>query len=78
MTHGRDAPPRITWRVFLTILGPSLAYAIAAVDPLMLTLNLSEVGRGLEVPPSQMGLLAAASTLVVAAPCPPTRLVAAH
>lgn len=67
MTHGRDATPRITWPVLLTVLGPSLAYAIAAVDPLMLTLNLSEVGRGLGVPPSQMGLLAGASTLVVAA-----------
>jgi DHA2 family methylenomycin A resistance protein-like MFS transporter len=67
MTHGRDGSSPLTWRVLLIILGPSLAYAIAAVDPLMLTLNLSGVGRGLEVPPSQMGLLAAASTLVVAA-----------
>jgi MFS family permease len=53
--------------VLLTILGPALAYPIAGVDPLMLNLNLSEVSRGLVIPADSLGLLAGASTLVVAA-----------
>lgn len=67
MLHGREAAPHITGQVLLVVLGPSLAYAIAMVDPLMLALNLSQVGRGLRMPTSEMGLLAGASTLVVAA-----------
>lgn len=67
MLKGREAAPRITGRVLLVVLGPSLAYAIAMVDPLMLALNLSAVGRGLQMPTSEMGFLAGASTLVVAA-----------
>lgn len=59
--------PRLTSRVLLTILGPALAYPIAGVDPLMLNLNLSEVSRGLAIPADNQGLLAGASTLVVAA-----------
>ncbi|HLN75643.1 MAG TPA: hypothetical protein VK204_01285, partial [Nocardioidaceae bacterium] len=62
MLHDREATP-ITGQVLLVVLGPSLAYAIAMVDPLMLALNLSDVGRGLQMPPSEMGLLAGASTL---------------
>ena len=59
--------PRLTRGVLLTILGPALAYPIAGVDPLMLNLNLSEVSRGLVIPADSLGLLAGASTLVVAA-----------
>lgn len=33
MLHGREATPHITGQVFLVVLGPSLAYAIAMVDP---------------------------------------------
>ncbi|MFD8588451.1 MFS transporter [Streptomyces sp. NPDC059637] len=63
-----DGPrPRLTGRVLLTVLGLSLAYSVTAVDPLMLTLNLSRVGLGLDVPPNLIGFLGGAATLVVAA-----------
>ncbi|AKE90746.1 MULTISPECIES: MFS transporter [Rhodococcus] len=67
MAERAEAAPRLTGRILLTVLGPAIAYAIAAVDPLMLTLNLSTVGRGLDVPADRIGMLAAASTLMVAA-----------
>lgn len=66
-THAGTDKPRLTARVLLSILGPALAYPIAGVDPLMLNLNLSEVSRGLAIPAGSQGLLAGASTLVVAA-----------
>ncbi|MFZ2176769.1 MAG: MFS transporter [Rhodococcus sp. (in: high G+C Gram-positive bacteria)] len=67
MSESVEARPRITLRVVLTVLGPAIAYALSSVDPLMLTLNLSAVGSGLDVPAQSMGLLAGASTLMVAA-----------
>jgi MFS family permease len=51
----------------LSILGPALAYPIAGVDPLLLNLNLAQVSHGLAIPAGSQGLLAGASTLVVAA-----------
>ncbi len=58
---------RFDLRTFVKILGPALAYPIAGVDPLLLNLNLSAVTDGLHLPPGSLGLLAGASTLVVAA-----------
>ena len=54
-------------KLVLTILGPSIAFAITGVDPLLLTLNLPAVSRGLHVPASQVGLLGGAATLMIAA-----------
>ncbi|WAL63420.1 MFS transporter [Amycolatopsis cynarae] len=59
--------PRMGMRTVLTVLGPALAFAITTVDPVLLTLNLPEISRGLHVPPAQVGLLGSAATLVVAA-----------
>ncbi len=64
--EGIEARPRMTAKTFLVTLGLSVAFAITAVDPLLLTLNLSKVGRGLDVPANLIGFLGSAATLVVA------------
>ncbi len=48
-------------------LGLAFAFAIPAIDPRLLTLNLSAVSRALQVPVGHLGFLASAATLVVAA-----------
>lgn len=66
--RGRSGPrPRITAKILLAVLGPSIAFSVTAVDPLMLSLNLSQVSRALDVPPQAVGFLGGAATLVVAA-----------
>ena len=67
MSEAGQSGPRTDRRMWLAIAGPMLAYPLAGVDPLLLNLNLGAVGRGLDVPSSQLGLLAGASTMVVAA-----------
>lgn len=59
--------PRLTRHALLVVLGPALAFTITGVDPLLLTLNLSQVSRGLDVPADKVGFLGGAATLVVAA-----------
>ncbi|MFF4650732.1 MFS transporter [Streptomyces sp. NPDC001380] len=59
--------PQLTAKVVLAVLGPATAFAVTAVDPLMLGLNLSRVSGALDVPPQALGFLAGAATLVVAA-----------
>ncbi|MGW2184234.1 MFS transporter [Streptomyces sp. NPDC001732] len=49
------------------ISGLSLAFTITAVDPLVLSLNMPQVSRALDVPPDVVGFLGGAATLVVAA-----------
>ncbi|QNE79461.1 MFS transporter [Streptomyces finlayi] len=49
------------------ISGLSLAFTITAVDPLVLSLNMPQVSRALQVPPDIVGFLGGAATLVVAA-----------
>ncbi|MEI8082478.1 MAG: MFS transporter [Actinomycetes bacterium] len=67
MARAGTGERRLSSHVLLTILGPAVAYPIAGIDPLMLNLNLSAVSEGLAVPAGSLGLLAGASTLVVAA-----------
>ncbi len=61
------ARPRITGNLVLAVLGPGIAFAVTAVDPLVFSLNLAEVSRALHVPPERVGFLGGAATLVVAA-----------
>ncbi|GHD94371.1 MFS transporter [Streptomyces naganishii] len=61
------APTRSSARDLPVILGPALAFTVTVVDPLVLSLNLSEVSHALHVPPNLVGLLTGAATLVVAA-----------
>ncbi|MGW1591188.1 MFS transporter [Streptomyces sp. NPDC002386] len=49
------------------VLGLSLAFAVTAIDPLVLSLNLPQVSRSLHVPTQILGLLSGAATLVMAA-----------
>ncbi|MEU9389527.1 MFS transporter [Streptomyces sp. NPDC048324] len=49
------------------ISGLALAFTITAVDPLVLSLNMPQVSRALQVPPDVVGFLGGAATLVVAA-----------
>ncbi|MGW2639489.1 MFS transporter [Streptomyces sp. NPDC001348] len=49
------------------VLGLSLAFTVTVVDPLVLSLNLPQVSRALQVPPQVVGLLGGAATLVMAA-----------
>ncbi|MGW2374697.1 MFS transporter [Kitasatospora sp. NPDC001683] len=49
------------------VLGLAAAYAVTAVDPLVLNLNLPQVSRAFQVPPQLVGLLGGAATLVMAA-----------
>ena len=62
-----QAQSRMTFSIFMTILGLSIAYAITAVDPLLFTLNLTEITKGLDIPPDLVGFTGGAATLVVAA-----------
>ncbi|MGW5343124.1 MFS transporter [Streptomyces sp. HUAS TT3] len=50
-----------------TITGLSLAFAVTAIDPLVLSLNMPQISRALHVPPEVVGFLGGAATLVVAA-----------
>jgi MFS family permease len=50
-----------------TILALSIAFTVTVVDPLVLSLNLPQVSRALDVPPQLVGLLGGAATLVMAA-----------
>ncbi len=49
------------------IFALSLAFTITAVDPLVLSLNLPQVSRELDVPPAAVGVLGGMSKLVMAA-----------
>ncbi|OLZ62022.1 arabinose ABC transporter permease [Streptomyces amritsarensis] len=49
------------------ISGLALAFTIPAVDPLVLSLNMPQISRALQVPPDVVGLLGGAATLVMAA-----------
>ncbi|GAB89194.1 MFS transporter [Gordonia rhizosphera] len=57
----------MTARLVLATLGLAIAFAIPGIDPRLLTLNLGAVGEALDVPPGQLGFLASAASLVVAA-----------
>ncbi|MFE1786672.1 MFS transporter, partial [Streptomyces sp. NPDC059506] len=53
-----DGPrPRLTGRTLLTVLGLSLAYSVTAVDPLMLTLNLSRAVLTLDFLSAGLGVV---------------------
>ena len=52
--------------MFFTVVGLAIAFAIPGIDPRLLTLNLSQVSRGLDVPSGQVGFLASAATLAAA------------
>jgi MFS family permease len=57
----------MTFSIFLTILGPSIAFMITSMDPLLLSLNLTEITKELSIPPDLVGFTGSAATLVVAA-----------
>jgi MFS family permease len=57
----------MTFSIFLTILGPSIAYMITSMDPQLFSLNLPEITQGLGIPADLVGFTGSASTLVVAA-----------
>jgi MFS family permease len=57
----------MSFSIFVTILGPSIAYIITAIDPLLLSLNLPEITKDLGIPPDLVGFTGSAATLVVAA-----------
>ncbi|MCF4138198.1 MFS transporter [Streptomyces sp. Tue 6430] len=61
------ASPRSTVAMLPVISGLALAFTITAVDPLVLSLNMPQVSRALDVPPDAVGFLGGAATLVVAA-----------
>ncbi|TVT60567.1 MFS transporter [Amycolatopsis rhizosphaerae] len=63
----RQRRARLTWAQLAQVLGLGLAFAITAVDPLMLSLNLTEVSHGLAVPSDKLGFLSGLATLVIAA-----------
>ncbi|MFD1659011.1 hypothetical protein ACFSL4_12520 [Streptomyces caeni] len=48
-----------------TVLGPSIAFSVTAVDPLVLSLNLPLISRALAVPPQLIGFLGGTATPVV-------------
>ncbi|AXY50908.1 arabinose ABC transporter permease [Rhodococcus ruber] len=54
-------------RTLPIILALSLAFTITVVDPLVLSLNMPQVSRALDVPPQLVGLLGGTATLVMAA-----------
>ena len=54
-------------RALPTVLALSFAFTITVVDPLVLSLNLPQVSRALDVPPQFGGLLGGMATLVMAA-----------
>jgi DHA2 family multidrug resistance protein-like MFS transporter len=57
----------MTFSIFMTILGPSVAYMITSMDPQLFSLNLPEITQGLGIPADLVGFTGSASTLVVAA-----------
>jgi MFS family permease len=57
----------MTFPIFLTILGPSIAFMITSMDPLLLSLNLTEISKDLGIPADLVGFTGSAATLVVAA-----------
>jgi MFS family permease len=57
----------MTFSIFLTILGPSIAFMITSMDPQLFSLNLTEITKELSIPPSLVGFTGGAATLVVAA-----------
>ncbi|MFD6225869.1 MFS transporter [Streptomyces sp. NPDC060232] len=61
------ADSRSTLAMLPVISGLSLAFTITAVDPLVLSLNMPQITRALQVPPEAVGFLGGAATLVVAA-----------
>src|SRR5918998_5305658 len=62
-----QAQPKVTFSIFMTILGPSIAYLITTMDPLLFALNLPEVTQQLGIPPNLVGFTGSAAPLVVAA-----------
>ncbi|CAG7649500.1 MFS transporter [Actinacidiphila bryophytorum] len=58
---------RIDVKKLPIILGLAIAFGVTVVDPLVLSLNLPQVSRALQVPPGLVGLLSGAATLVMAA-----------
>lgn len=61
------AEPRSIVVILPVISGLALAFTITAIDPLVLSLNMPQVSRALQVPPEVVGFLGGAATLVVAA-----------
>ncbi|MEU0113772.1 MFS transporter [Streptomyces bobili] len=61
------AEPRSIVAILPIISGLALAFTITAIDPLVLSLNMPQVSRALQVPPEVVGFLGGAATLVVAA-----------
>jgi DHA2 family multidrug resistance protein-like MFS transporter len=51
----------------MTILGPSIAYLITTMDPLLFALNLPEVTVELGIPPDLVGFTGSVAPLVLAA-----------
>ena len=62
-----QAQPKMSLSIFLTILGPSIAFMITSMDPQLFSLNLTEITKGLGIPPNLVGFTGSAATLVVAA-----------
>lgn len=58
---------RINWSLLPAVLGPSIAFSVTGVDPLMFTLNLQQISTALGVPHAFVGFLGGAATLIVAA-----------
>ena len=48
------------------VVALALAFTVTVVDPLVLSLNLPQVSRGLDVPADRVGMLSGAATLVMA------------
>ncbi|NBM18383.1 MFS transporter [Streptomyces sp. GC420] len=61
------ARSRIDTKMVPVILGLSIAFTVTVVDPLMLSLNLPQMSRDLQVPSQLIGFLSGAATLVMAA-----------
>ncbi|MFF9058115.1 MFS transporter [Streptomyces sp. NPDC014882] len=61
------ASPRSTVSMLPVISGLALAFSITGIDPLILSLNMPQISRALDVPPDVVGLLGGAATLVMAA-----------
>ncbi|AXE26715.1 arabinose ABC transporter permease [Streptomyces globosus] len=61
------AERRSTIALLPIVSGLSLAFTVTAVDPLILSLNMPQISRALDVPPDAVGFLGGAATLVVAA-----------
>ncbi|MEU7245474.1 MFS transporter [Streptomyces sparsogenes] len=62
-----EAGSRAEAALLPVVLGPALAFTVSVLDPLVLSLNLPQVTRALDVPPQLVGPLGGAATLVMAA-----------